>query len=223
MKTAIRPAQPAHASLLAALLAGVWPAERADAAQIAYTLAQPGHVAHIAYVAGQPAGFVSCFPTTAADDTPRWEIDLLAVAPPFRRRGLARALVAAALDAGAIAGARLARALTRRENRAVHVVFDQCGFTCDGRLWTLYVGNVRAPRPATLPPGAHLVPVDTFTYSGRWLEGRVDTAALRVAITLPPAEPDVIGCLLPAEREDLHVAAYELGYSRLGRYYWWVR
>ena len=221
MATTIHPAHVADASILAALLAGAWPAERTDVAQIAHALSLPDHVTFLARMDGKPAGFVSCFPTTTPDGSRRWEIDLLGVAPHFRRRGVAHALVSAAVTAGR-AVAPLARALTRRENRAAQAVFAGCGFARDRRLRTLYVGNVRRPWSAALPPGAYLVPIDTFTYSGRWLEGRVDTAALRAAIASPPAEPDVIGCLVPADRDDLHIAAYETGYSRLGRYYWWL-
>src|SRR5687768_7687952 len=64
------------------------------------------------------AGFCASFMTHAADETPRWEIDLLAVASEVRGQGLGRSLVARSIQSGRQRGAALQRALIAVDNAA---------------------------------------------------------------------------------------------------------
>ena len=86
-KIMIQQVQAAHIPEIADLKKAVWPHEAADPDLISAALNTPSHQAFIAKIDGQPAGFVSCFVTSSHEGDARWEIDLIAVHPDFRRRG----------------------------------------------------------------------------------------------------------------------------------------
>ncbi|MER5944971.1 GNAT family N-acetyltransferase [Streptomyces sp. NPDC001904] len=69
--------------------------------QAAEFLAAPGHHLYLAHADGDPAGFVSGVETVHPDKGREMFLYELAVAEPYRRRGIARALVRTLADLAA--------------------------------------------------------------------------------------------------------------------------
>jgi dTDP-4-amino-4,6-dideoxy-D-galactose acyltransferase len=81
---------------------------------------------------GAPAGYVSCHLTAAGVGS----IGLFAVAQEYRRRGLGRQLVAAALGYFCQNGMKHATVVTQGRNAASQRVYQRCGFvTQSTQLW----------------------------------------------------------------------------------------
>lgn len=167
------------------------------------------------------AGFCSCFMTHAADGTPRWEVDLLAVASGVRGQGLGRSLVAHSVQSGRQHGVALHRGLIAVNNAASARCFEVNGFqaasTCN--LWVStpeVIEQARLPRP----DGAHLIAVETLTYRGIWVENRYDAPALEAAQRAALAERrDTVGAVIP--EGTAHDAAL-LRFTQIDTYRWWT-
>jgi GNAT superfamily N-acetyltransferase len=166
-------------------------------------------------------GFCSGFLTYAADETPRWEIDLLAVTPKARGQGLGRNLVARSMQTGRQRGAALYRGLVAIDNAASARCFEVNGFyatsTCN--LWVGQPAATAAP-PPPLPDGAHLIPVETLTYRGVWVEGRYDAPTFAAAqqIALNDGR-DTVGAVIPHGTSH---DAERLRFTHIDTYHWWI-
>ncbi|MFC2037222.1 GNAT family N-acetyltransferase [Chloroflexota bacterium] len=91
----------------------------------------------LAVANGSVTGFVVAF-TTSGLHGPRWEIDLLAVLPDWRKRGLATRLIRAAT----VQGSRVApeaRAFVATDNEASARAFGQAGFRAKPQLRKLLI------------------------------------------------------------------------------------
>jgi GNAT superfamily N-acetyltransferase len=167
------------------------------------------------------AGFCSGFMTHAADGTPRWEVDLLAVATEARGHGLGRSLVAHSVQSGRQQGAALCRGLIAVDNAASARCFEVNGFratsTCD--LWVSAPAAVEI-LPPHHPDSVHLIPVETLTYRGIWVEGRYDATAFAAAQQMALADRRVtIGAVIPDGTA--HDAA-RLKFTHVDTYRWWI-
>jgi ribosomal protein S18 acetylase RimI-like enzyme len=89
-------------------------------------LQQPDHWAYVACDGEQIAGFLFCFATQWAEGA-QLELDMLGVAPDYRRRGLATRLVTHACGQAAERGIVPARAVVERENDASRRAFQRAG------------------------------------------------------------------------------------------------
>jgi GNAT superfamily N-acetyltransferase len=166
------------------------------------------------------AGFCSGFMTISADGIPRWEIDLLAVAPAARGKGLGRSLVARSVQSGNQHGAALQRALIAVDNAASARCFEVNGFQ-PAALCDLWVGSQAAQSTQLpCPDGAHLIPVDTLTYRGIWVEDRYDDAAFAAAQQMALADGrDTVGAVIP---NGIRHDAEHLGFAHINTYRWWI-
>lgn len=187
---------------------------------IADVLARPEMPVWIATSASGLAGFCASFMTHAADDTPRWEVDLLAVAQEVRGQSIGRKLIAQSMQFGRQRGAALHRALIAVDNAASARCFEVNGFSIASTA-DLWVGPPATTEQAVpSPDGAHLIPVETLTYRGIWVEGRYDapafTAAQQAALT---NRRNTVGAVIPAGTP--HDAA-RLQFTHIDTYHWWV-
>ncbi len=132
-------------------------------------LSSSSHVTLVA-IDAEITGFVSAFTISGAN--PRFELDLVAVRPAEQGMGIGTHLVKEALLYGEQLGASLAGASIRTDNLASQRAFSRAGFETDSLRRTLLLWEPVFANGATdQPQEAEIIPVDTFTYRGLWLEG----------------------------------------------------
>jgi [ribosomal protein S18]-alanine N-acetyltransferase len=123
----IRPVGPFDLALVAALHAACF-ADGWTAAAIGALLAAPGAFGLLAVEGDEPAGFILVRP--AADEA---EILAIGVHAGARRRGLGRALLAAAMARLAAAGTRRLLLEVAEDNPAALRLYERAGFVPVGR------------------------------------------------------------------------------------------
>jgi ribosomal protein S18 acetylase RimI-like enzyme len=211
----MRQAVQTDAPALAQLIRATGLDDNPDPERIARVILESNHVTLVGPAGDHLTGFVDGFTTVASDGTLRWEVDLLGVHPDHRGRGIAQALVCASVEAGRQAGASLARALVRTENLASMNTFQRCGFASLGEVCELYVSDAACPNQIVAPSDAHLISVDTLTYSGVWVEGTVSIDSLRCARSVRTRFGwDMAGALIPAG------SPAPEGFTYVGQYRW---
>ena len=221
---AVRRAVPDDAPGIAAVKAAAWPGEASQAASIAAVIRQPGHATLVAVENGRVLGFVDGFLTHALAGVRRWEVDLLAVHPDHRRRGIGRALVTACTDAGRTAGAARARALIQLDNVGSQNTFARCGYQVNEAVCRLFVctdGGASGPPP---PLDAHFIPVVTLNYRGLWIEGKLSAAGFEAARAARARFGlDLVGAAIPLAEAEALRAAQRARFRAVGDYQWWRR
>ncbi len=179
---------------------------------------------------GEVVGFASAL-LTVAPDTGRWEIDLLGVRRSNQRQGLGTRLIRHVSEAGQQHGVSLSRALVRVENLASQRVFERAGFTTDGHvhrlfLWSPALGDGAGSRPTPVS----LLPVDTLTYRGLWIEGLISVPAeeqrraVRAARSMVAREGRAnTGAVIPVDQEHLLAPDLRHDAEMQGEYCWFTQ
>lgn len=182
---------------------------------------------------GQVTGFVSTFLSVDVHQARRWEVDLLCVRPECQGKGLGTALIESVWDQAKAHTAHVARALVRTENVASQKAFARAGYTTDNRrhhlyLWTPLIGS----EEFELPQDITLMPMDTLTYRGLWIEGVTSTAishdvqgqVISIAQHRIASEKRInTGALIPVDEEEVFsLEARNLGEVH-GEYCWWIK
>ncbi|HEX3722520.1 MAG TPA: GNAT family N-acetyltransferase [Nitrolancea sp.] len=218
MPIAIRSATRDDAGGIVAVAADVWPEDPLDVAEIERLIAETPRATLVAELDGHVVGFVDGFTTFASNDASRWEVDLLAVASHAQGCGLGRQLVEQSVQIGLATGAAQCRALIRIGNVASERVFMACGFSPDHDESDLLVTEgFRIPSTGA---ALHVVPVQTFRYSGIWLE-EVNADALRSLNK--SMDGSVVGAVIPVADRASHIAAVAVGMEPAGRFRFWRR
>ncbi|MDX1991641.1 MAG: GNAT family N-acetyltransferase [bacterium] len=217
---------------LAGVKQATWFDESASAEQIACALDQPDHCAHAALIDGHIVGFVDGFITFSPEGNFRWEVDLLAVHPDYRGRGLATRLITVSIQTGKEMGAAFARALIQIDNVASQTAFARCGFqaseTCQlyvlGRDESVAYATVSVSSLSNSAENAFLLPVTTFTYRGVWIEGQRHSSAFDHARAFVAQQQwDVAGAVIPTDNQSALIAAEQAGFVLIDTYCWWTR
>ncbi len=208
---------------LLAVKNSVWPDETVtEASYAARVIAEPDHITLVAETEGRVAGFIDGFLTLAANGMRRWEVDLLAVRPDYRQRGLARQLIMAHTRDGFLMGADTARALIKTDNIASQRAFAACGYTCDDQPHGLYISADGSQIPEAALPDGYLIPVSTLNYRGLWVEGVWSDGAFRYAQTVQARHQyDAAGAVLPLDHREAVAAAERASFVQVGIYQWW--
>ncbi len=157
---------PLDLQIVAGLHGRCFPREPWDETTFAHSLAIPGTFACLAALEGEPRGFV-----LGRNIAGEGEILSLGVDPLARRRGLGRRLVAAALAAAQVGGARRVLLEVAVDNRAALRLYEDCGFSAVGRR-PRYYGRGPAPAADALLlaielPGGQVVSENVEKCSGR--------------------------------------------------------
>jgi GNAT superfamily N-acetyltransferase len=221
----IREADFGDAAQIAVVKRATWPDEDVCDSLIQGVLSLHDHQTHLAVCDGVVVGFACGFLTRTANDVPRWELDLLAVHPDFRGRGLAPKLIVANTDAGRNMGALTARGLVQVENAASQRAFVRAGYTLNTEPHRLYIMSSNEIRDddVLFPEGLHLVPVYTMNYKGLWLEGTLLPAGIRYAQRLCRRDDlDLVGAVIPQSEFDSIRTVKDAGFSFIGQYQWWT-
>ena len=136
-------------------------------------ISSPEHQVLVAVEIGEIAGFLSAF--LVPSPAPQWEIDLIVVRSKSQGKGIGTSLIEEALTYGSHLGVPWAKASIRIDNYASQRIFSKMGFTRDAQVGNLFVWDSLACKSATkIPETVHLIPVDTLTYRGLWIEGLVE-------------------------------------------------
>ena len=139
-------------------------------------IAAPTIDLHVAVEGDEVVGFVSAFALDGAADNP-WFVDSLAVRPQSQGRGYGRHLIESTWTTARRRGFRLSRALIRTDNAPSQSCFARCGYATDQRSYSLYIWPPQASAANGKIDPVRLLPVDTITYRGVWLEGLADASA----------------------------------------------
>lgn len=129
-------------------------------------------VIRVAIKNDQVAGFVSTFLTVDVHNNRRWEIDLLVVKPENQGQGWGTALIQSVWEDAQKHKANFARAMVRTDNIVSQKAFARAGYSTNGKSHHLYLWPPQkyATQPTT-PKDVTLLPMDTLTYRGLWIEG----------------------------------------------------
>lgn len=98
-----------------------------NAVYAAEFLGDPRHHIVVSIVAGTVVGFVSAVHYIHPDKPPELWINEVAVAPPHRRRGIAKAMLKRMFQVGQLHRCRVAWVLTDRENPAAMALYESAG------------------------------------------------------------------------------------------------
>ena len=131
------------------------------------------HPVFVAVDGGEIAGFLSAF--LVPNPTPRLEIDLIIVRSKSQGKGIGTSLIAEALAYGSHLGVQWAKASIRIDNYPSQGAFSKTGFVTDAQVRSLFLWEPLDCEFATnIPKTIHLIPVDTLTYRGLWIEGFIE-------------------------------------------------
>ena len=224
MSFKIRRAFPEDAFGIADVKRDTWPDEKTDVDTIRKAIYNSKHHTLVAHVDEKIIGFVDGFSTVSSKNTLRYEVDLLAVAPDFRKLGVARKLVEAQIETAAEVKPVLYRALIHHENAASQAVFKSCGFQM-GEACGLYISSPKVSgRDVSKTCSCHLIPVETMLYQGLWLEDASGAQDFSYARHISYEKNcEMVGGVIPDEFEAIQKSALENGFNFQGKFHWWVR
>lgn len=179
-------------------------------------MSRPGHETVVAVDGDLVVGFVVGFTTLSERGEHRLEVDLLAVDPAWQGRGIGRELVRCLTEIDT--DADFARALIRVGNVGSERAFAACGYAPEVTTTILYVASAEGRDIHIKVDGLHLIPVETFTYSGVWLEGQHTSENLRLA--RHGIGQGIVGAVIPSA-DALILAPEAAGFERISEYRWW--
>lgn len=228
MSALIRVATLADAADIAAISSEAF-GEKPDVDSIRLTKALKHGKNFVAIRDTSVVGFVGNFLTRSASGVQRFELDLLAVAEDARGGGIGRALASASIDAGKLANVDLIRTLVAADNKRMQRLCLSQGFIRDHEQYALHVSAVesmtncgKASSPAGLHE-AHLITVETLTYSGIWLEGRLSQAAIEDARQRARyGGMSRVGAVAPLSDDGLQALLGSNGFDLVGEFHWWT-
>jgi GNAT superfamily N-acetyltransferase len=177
----------------------------------------------------QTVGFVSGFTTISVDGVLRWEIDLLSVKPASQGQGIGRKLIERSLELGRRSGAVHARALIGEQNAASQRVFAATGFIATEPMvlytWTPTVHDTVISKfnliKETIPG---LISVNTLTYRGVWLEGKLTEKLVQSARQRAfRGEVSLIGAVVPRRDSEMIAALEKWHFKEVHGYRHWQK
>jgi len=194
--------------------------EEANSGQIQRLIASKTHFSYLAEIE-KPLGFIDGFLTITQDGTKRLELDLLAVHPDFMGRGIGKQLIRSFSEH--IADADLIRTLVAVDNSPMHHAMMATGYQLIPQVHALYVSSENSEK-AESPQEAHLIPVETFTYSGIWMEGKMSKEAIQSAQYQRGKRGfDVVGAVISNENKQAIAAVQQADFDYIKNYQWWFR
>ena len=168
-------------------------------------------------------GFADYFLTVSPDGEIRLELDLLAAHPTARGKGIGRRLVRAGIEQAERLGVSILRALAAADNAAMQGLSGALGFRRSAESFFLFTA---APLPASFRHQhdiqACLVPVETLTYTGIWIEGAVSQAAIDNALFIAHARRlTTVGAAVSSQDAAACALLRANHFNCRGRYDWW--
>lgn len=173
-------------------------------------------------------GFASGFRTVDAFGHRRGEIDLLAVSPSRQGEGLGPRLIAGLAEEATSWGVDVLRALVRVENHPSQKAFGRVGFTTDHQVHKLLLWSpLPGVEPPSCPETVSLIPVETITYRGLWIENLASLSHSGQRAVVAAARAFIAGenrlntgALIPAARSGTLAPDLMEEATVQGEYYW---
>ncbi|MCY3778868.1 MAG: GNAT family N-acetyltransferase [Chloroflexi bacterium] len=238
MSVVIRRATPHDAVAIAAIVLEAF-GERIneESGRVARVLRQSDNF--VAESDDRVVGFVGNFLTRSGSGRLRFELDLLAVAQDARGGGIGAVLVDASIEAAASAKVDVIRTLVASRNAAMQRLCRSRGFRRDPTRHVLFVTDAQVwggadmeateslegvvTGEASNTSEAYLIPVETLTYSGIWLEGGIRKSAIDEARRLAyDGGMSRIGAVLPQSDEGAVKLLATNRFDRVGEFDWWT-
>lgn len=178
----------------------------------------------VACLGDEVLGFADAFATLDAHGERRVELDLVAVATSAQGRGIGSALVERCIAGARRASSSGVRALVRTENSRMQVICRRAGFQRSAYAYHLYIAEGAAAIPSCFGQhNASLVKVDTLTYSGIWLEGDLNQAAVDEAkIRLAQTGSRIAGAVVPQGADAVVKLLRDNDFLFRGDFHWWA-
>ena len=168
-------------------------------------------------------GFADCFLTVSQDDDIRLELDLLAVHPEARGKGIGRELVHAGIEQAKRLGVASLRALVAVDNHVMQGLSAALGFRPSQDNSTLFVTSPHPTSPHQNPVKSALIPVETLTYDGIWIEGDIDQTAIDNALFIAHARKlTTVGAVVSSQDAAAQSLFRANGFDCLDKYDWWT-
>jgi RimJ/RimL family protein N-acetyltransferase len=137
-------------------------------------ISSPEHQVFVAVNGGEIAGFLSAF--LVSPPTPRWEIDLIIVRSTSQGKGIGTSLIEEALTYGSHLGVHCAAASIRIDNYPSQRAFSKAGFETNTQVRSLFLWDpLVCESTPDVPETVHLIPVNTLTYCGLWIDGFIES------------------------------------------------
>jgi GNAT superfamily N-acetyltransferase len=194
--------------------------EQANPVHIQRLIASGEHQTWVA-VADKVVGFVDGFLTIAQDGTKRLELDLLGVHPDFTAQGIGKQLINAFSEN--VGSADIIRALVAVNNKPMQHAMLATGYQLEPQEQALYLVSDNAEKTQR-SPATHLILVETFTYSGIWLEGEITIESIKAAQYQGQKQGvGVVGVVIPTENSKTVQVLQSAGFEHVKDFQWWTK
>jgi ribosomal protein S18 acetylase RimI-like enzyme len=197
--------------------------EQVNLQQIQKLILDASHYTWIAEIvkSKEVVGFVDGFMTIAQDGTRRLELDLIAVHPEFAGQGIGKQLIQAFSEN--VIDADIIRALVAVNNTAMQRAMTATGYQSEAQAHSLYISSNSAEK-TNRATESHLFPVETFTYSGIWLEGEITRDAIKAAqYECQKQGYDVLGAVISTENNAAIELMQSTGFEFIKDFQWWTK
>lgn len=215
----VRAAMPQDAQTIAEIIRLAFH-EEANSEQIQRLIDSESHHSYVA-ASDKVVGFVDGFSTLAPDGKKRLELDLIAVHPDFSGQGIGKQLIQVFSEN--VLNVDMIRALVAVNNNPMHRAMKATGYQLNPQVHALYIASCAGEKVEN-PPKIHLIPVETFTYCGIWLEGEISTEAILAAqYQCQKLAYDIVGAVVPTENAQAVETLNDANFEYIKDFQWWTR
>lgn len=222
MAIQIRPATADDAPAMAMISRASLSAEM-DEARLRHLLLVKRGFTLVAVSSDRVVGFADCFLTVSQNDDIRLELDLLAVHPQARGRGIGRELIHAGIEQAKRLDVSILRALVAADNTAMQGLCAALELQPSQDNSALFVTSPRPTSPHQNNANSTLIPVETLTYDGIWIEGDISQPAIDNALFIAHARKfTTVGAVIPSQDAAAEALFQANHFACLGKYDWWT-
>ena len=222
MAIQIRPAAADDAPAMAMISRASLNAEM-DEARLRHLLLVKRGFTLAAVSSGRVVGFADYFLTISQNDDIRLELDLLAVHPQASGRGIGRELIRAGIKQAKRLDVSILRALVAADNTAMQSLCAALGLQPSHENSALFVTAPHPTSPHQNNANSILIPVETLTYDGIWIEGDIDQTAIDNALFIAHTRKlATVGAVVPSQNAAAQSLFQANHFACLGKYDWWT-
>ena len=222
MSVKIRRARPEDAKTIADICENSF-GEMPDRNRLRRVLADESNFTFVATDGLSVLAFVDNFISCSQQGNQRMELDLMAVCPWARGRGVGKQLFHASIALTKRVGLSSIRALVKVDSPAMQTLCESTGWSRSPDRFILFV---RSPAPSNVSaptdhPG-HLISVDTLTYDGVWIEGGLSQDTVDAAMIVAMNERrTVVGAAVRENNGSARRVLLNNAFEMSDAYHWW--